>query len=94
MANYEPYGANYRCFIDNVVYAAVEDIPDYGDWAVMDTAGSSLDPKCYFNGTNADVTKLPADHGMFPFLLRGCSALTKSGKLYAYNANAKEWQAV
>ena len=23
MANYEPYGVGYRCFVDNIVYAAV-----------------------------------------------------------------------
>lgn len=93
MANYEPYGTRVRCFIDNTVYASAEDIPDYGDWAVLDAA-SSLDPRSYFNGSVADVAKLPSDHDDYPFLKRGCTALTKTGKLYAYNANLNEWTAV
>ena len=94
MANYEPYGVGYRCFIDNIVYASAADIPDYGDWAVLDTQSGAFDPKCYFGGAVADIAKLPADHEQFPFLLRGCAALTRTGKLYAYNANVKEWQTV
>lgn len=93
MANYESYGLGYRCFIDNMVYSKVEDIPDYGDWAVLETH-DNLNPRCYFGGTVVDVSKLPADHEHYPFLKRGCTALTRTGKLYAYNANVKEWQTV
>lgn len=91
MANYEKVGRRYRCFIDNKEYDDPADIPDYGDWALVETQGD-LDPKCYAGGTVADVSLLPSDRDEFGFLKSGCTAITKTNKVYFYNANEEEWQ--
>ena len=45
MQNYERTATGtYRCYIDNREYKRVEEIPDYGDWAVAATY-PNLDPQ-------------------------------------------------
>ncbi len=93
MANYEKVGKRYRCFIDNQEYDDPADIPDYGDWAVVETQGD-FDPKCYAKGAVADLDLLPSDHEVYGFLKSGCTAITTTNKVYFYNANVKEWQSL
>ena len=90
MQNYERTATGtYRCYIDNREYKRVEEIPDYGDWAVAATY-PNLDPQLYRGGS--DITKLPDNSASFEFLKKGAFAKSSDGTLYVFNCNTQSWE--
>lgn len=90
--NYETTATGtFRCFIDNREYRHVEDIPDYGDWALL-SASPNLDPQAYWKGS--DTNLLPSDPTRFSFLKKGVVAITSGGTTFAFNLNNLAWEAL